>query len=362
MIRYVAVDSGKFATKYATYDEANQKILKNRFRTKISPGRMDDDEIEAGTFIMEYEGNVYKIGNGASSEAEMVTSKTADIHRLCTIAAIAMYIGNEEDLVHVCVGAPLSVCENRQSKLTFKRFILPDPVFNEKKSNETGLMTYDPSELIEVKLRLTSDSMPVTKRFRIASKMVRPESSGVLYLDPTEFAEGTTAVLDIGNLNINGSIWNAFECDNESSITDELGGSVLIAGLSKKLSQEFSRCDQTLTARVLKKPWEERMLIPKVENTDIPERSLALIHEYCINHVKAIKRECDERHWSLDFMKIACIGGTTSILEHELKEVFGQGIYIPESPEYVNVLGFLKFLYVKRTGHMITEVEKDVAA
>lgn len=356
MEKYVAVDSGKYATKYAMYDADKEEIKRCKFRTKISLGTMDDDEIEKGTFIAEIDGVVYKIGNGATTEAELETTKKTDIHRICTMAAIAMYASsNEEDLIHVAVGIPLSDYEVRSKKLEYKKYILPELKYDEKVSNQTGIMTYKPSDLIEVKLKLTSDSVPVTKRFRIASKMICPESSGVLYLDPTKFAEGTTAVLDIGNLNINGSCWNSFEYDKESSITDELGGSILISGLSKKLSTEFSRCDTSLIARVLRKPLEERKLVPIRPNKEIEEKSHKIICEYLYEHVKQIKRECDAKHWSLNFMNIACIGGTTKLLANELRNVFGEEIYIPDNPEFANVVGFLKLICAKKANIVISE-------
>lgn len=359
MEKYVAVDSGKYATKYAYYDEKKKEILKSKFRTKISPGRMDDDEIEAGTFIAEIEGKVYKIGKGASQEAELETTKKTEIHRICTLAALAIYASDkEEDLFHVAVGIPVLNYEDRESKLEYKKYILPELKYDDKKSKETGTITYNPSDTVEVKLKLTSDSVPVIKRFRIASKRVCPESSGVLYLDPIRFADGTTAVLDLGNLNINGTCWNNFEYDKESSITDELGGNILISGLSKKLTTEFSRCDTTFTARILRKPLEDRKLVPINKNPEIEERSKKVIHDYLYNHVKAIKRECDAKHWSLDFMNMACIGGTTALLAHELREVFGKNIYIPENPEFANVLGFLKLLYTKKTGTLLVEEKK----
>ena len=363
MERFMAIDSGKYATKHAVYEETSKEVLKHKFRTKISPGTMDDDEIEPGTFIAQIDGVCYKVGNGATQEAELETTKMTEIHRICTLAAIAYYASpNEEDLIHVAVGIPLSDYEDRNKKLEYKKYILPELKYNEKKSNETGKMTYDPSKVIEVTLKLSGDEVPITKRFRIASKMICPESSGVLYLDPTRFKDGTTAVLDIGNLNINGSCWNAFEYDKKSSITDELGGSILISGLSKKLSTEFSRCDTTYTARVLLKPLEERKLVPIRPNKEIEEKSRRMIHDYLFEHVKAIKRECDSKHWSLDFMQIACIGGTAKLLANELREVFGDQIYIPDSPEYSNVLGFLKLLYAKRTQKILSfEKERDAA-
>lgn len=56
----------------------------------------------------------------------------------------------------------------------------------------------------------------------------------------------------------------------------------------------------------------------------------------------SIKTKCDARHWSLDFMNIVCIGGTSKLLEKEIYEIFGKETFIPDNAEYINVTGFLR--------------------
>ena len=43
-------------------------------------------------------------------------------------------------------------------------------------------------------------------------------------------------------------------------------------------------------------------------------------------------------------MQLAFIGGTTKLLKEEIKVVFGENVFIPDDPEYVNAEGFLKKL------------------
>lgn len=88
MDRYIAVDSGKFATKIAYYDEKNHTTRHMKFHTRISEGYFEDDAIERATFVAQVGDKTYKIGRGARQQADMETSKKAEIHKLCKRARI----------------------------------------------------------------------------------------------------------------------------------------------------------------------------------------------------------------------------------------------------------------------------------
>lgn len=53
MRRYIAVDSGKFATKFAEYDPKKDKVKKYSIRTRVSEGDFRDDAIEKSTVVVE---------------------------------------------------------------------------------------------------------------------------------------------------------------------------------------------------------------------------------------------------------------------------------------------------------------------
>ncbi len=343
MKRYIAIDSGKYATKVAVYNENNEKnddifnITKFKFRTKISEGFFEDDALEKNTVIAEYNNKTYKIGNGALIEAELNTSKASEIHKICILTAIAMNVSdNETDEIYAAAGIPVKIWENVEKRNEYKQYIFPD-------------------DEITIKLMTSSESEPVIKKFKIISRHVFPESQGALFLnDILPETNGTVGVIDIGNLNINCTSWTRRELDREYSLTDELGGNIMISGLAQELTAEFSRVDENYVGKVLKLPYEQRKLIPNKPNPDIEERSKAIIDDYLINHVKMIKRKCDSKHWSLDFMKLVFIGGTSALLEREINQVFGSEVYIAPNPEYANVLGFLRVLCSKHLDKVIS--------
>lgn len=347
MERFIAIDSGKYATKVAKYNKDTGVVDMFKLRTKIGIGNFADDALEQNTVIAEYNGKVYKIGNGAQQEAELNTTKASEVHKICTLTAIAMCVSsNEVDEVHAAVGIPVKEWENVDKRIAYKNYILPD-------------------EEVCIRVMTKSGKEPVEKRFRIVSKHVYPESQGALFLQKVApLNSGTVAVLDLGNLNINCTCWNNRELDRQYSLTDELGGNILISGLSQELSAAFGRCDENLVAKVLCLPKKDRKLRPNRPNPAIEEESKTMIDDYLINHVKMIKRRCDAKHWSLDFMSLVFIGGTSSLLQSEIRTVFGEDVYIPKHPEYANVCGFLRVMCAKMLNVVIPlpdiDTEEDI--
>jgi len=326
MDRYIAVDSGKFATKIACYDEKTNKTKQMKFHTRMSVGFFEDDAIESATFVAQVGDKVYKIGRGARQQADMETSKKAEIHKVCTLAAIAMMCDPATvDTVHVAVGIPVKAFEDVKTRNEYREYILPDGV-------------------TEVTLKKNSTSKPVKVRFEIKTRLVCPESCGVLYLHADKYKGSTTGIIDIGNLNINGTVWNGFDLDPEYSVTNELGGNVLIQGLAQDLSARFSRCDANLVASILnigKNKPDLRKLVPVKPNPLVEEESKKAITEYLRSHVRQIKAALDTKHWSLDYMNLVFIGGTSELLTNEIYEVFGDDVTIEKDPSYANVMGFL---------------------
>lgn len=331
--RFIAIDAGKHATKAASYDPATKKTKKFTFCTKIGEGDFRDDAIEARTYIAEINGQTYKIGNGARGDgAALETSKQSEYHKLCTLFAIAYFCSeNETDEVNVAVGLPAKEWAVVQKREDFKEFIFPE-----------GENT--------VKVKVSSDAEPVTKTFTIRHKYVFPESIGALFQDdsPEVSKNSFYGVLDIGNLNLNATVWQGTELQQDISITDELGASSLIQGLSQELTSRFSRCDENFVAKLLALPPEKRFLKPNSGNAEeVMEKSKEFIKQFLLEHARKIKRCCDGRKWSLDYMHLIAIGGTSIILKDELKEVFGESLHILNCQTFANSLGFLRMLCIR---------------
>lgn len=342
MKRYIAIDPGKYATKCAYLVQNGDEIstVTCKFRTKTSKGNFADDALEPSTMIAEYEGEVYKIGRGALHEAELNTNKMDTTHQICALVAIAGICSeNEVDEVHAAIGIPVKEWEIVEKREAYKQYMLPEGE-------------------IEIRLMTKSGKEPVTKKFRIASRHAYPESQGAIFLQPVvkaknEMQSANVGVVDIGNLNINLTLWDNTVLDQNASMTGELGGNILISGLSQKLSAVFTRCSEATVASVLKLPYEDRKLKPVRPNAEIEEKSKQIIDEYLLEHVRSIKRKCDALQWDYDFMPMVFIGGTSTLLKREIHEVFGKECYIPNNPEYANVSGFLRVLCSKELGIII---------
>lgn len=335
MKRYVAIDSGKFATKVAEYipgekeDQDTVKVFS--IRTKASEGDFRDDAIEANTVVVNIDGETYKIGNGARGEgAELDTNKKSDVHRLCTLTALAYLASdNSEDPDEFCVaiGLPAKDWSVVSKRIDYKDYILPEGEVN-----------------ISIKKRSTS---PVKeKKFKIAQRYVFPESIGALFMDETinRITPTTiTGVIDLGNLNLNATLWQGVEPVLDKSATAELGGAILIQELSQEVSANIATCDELITANILKS--EDRCLPASANLTeDQIEESRKLIKRVLLQHAEKVKRVCRARNWSLDVTNIIAIGGTSKDLEEELKQTFGNNIVVLKDSTYCNALGYLRML------------------
>lgn len=322
---YIAIDPGKGDTKIAIYQPENEKkpVHICKFATRISDGDFRDDAIGNNTFLAEYENNTYKIGRNALRQADLETSKMSMIHKLCVLSAIAMFCKDGEKVnVHAAIGIPVRIWENVEKRVQYKDFMLPEGD-------------------IALQLKYPNSDNIMKREFQFVSRHVYPESQGAIFLKKMD-PNIPIAVIDIGNLNANFTIWNNGDLDSRYSMTDELGGAILLSELASVLSVEFSRIDEQEVLKTLMRPEAERMLKTNRRDKNVECRSKELIDQYLLNHVIEIRRRCDARHWSLDFLQMVFIGGTASLLRKEIKEVFGDHVYIPKNAEFANCAGFLR--------------------
>lgn len=325
MKRFIAVDAGKYATKVAEYLQSEDRTIQSVFETKTGTGDFRDDAIEKNTFIAEIGGNVMKIGRGAVGDGAMLeTSKQTDIHKNCTLAAIATHCSDgEEDEICLATGLPAKEWAVVEKREQYKAFF--------------------PTDRQTIRIKMDSSSPVQEKNFVIKKIYVFPESIGAMFQDdsPAFSSDVLTGVLDIGRLNLNATMWQGADFIQEESVTDELGAAALISGLAQELSANFSRVDERLVETILKKKPSKRVLPGSPE---IQEKSRAFIHDYLMKHAEKIKRCCDARKWSLDYMNLIAIGGTSAILREELKEVFGNRMVFLESMEFANAYGYLRLM------------------
>ena len=323
MGKFVSVDSGKYNTKFYGFDSGTGTLTSGKRRTKISEGTFDDDMLEIGTILARVDGGpVYKIGNGARVEAEMITSKKDEIHKVTTLVAIAEMIGESSQDVDVAIGIPFQTAGIPEQRIEYKDFILPDTEHT-------------------VELKTSSEGQVRKVQFTFGRRLVYPESIGVVYEFPQHMGD-IAGIVDIGSLNTNNTYCAGYMPVQENSFTDEMGGHNMLSGLAGGLSSELNmRVDVNLVIATLRRSLDKRMLYPKNKDEAIQQKSKEFIDLYLLEHVKNIKRKLDTKQWPTGFMNLCMIGGTVRLLRHEITEVFGD-VFIPEKPDMVNASGFLK--------------------
>ncbi len=329
--KYIAVDCGKHAVKACEYDPKTNTVRRLTFHTRTAPGDFRDDALEKNTYLAKIGNEVLKIGNGARGDgADLNTSKKNLTHRDCTLFAISQFCSGTDDEVHVAVGLPAKDWAVVSKREDYKEYLFKEGAYS-----------------IQVKTSSTSDV--AEKKFKIVKSYVFPESIGALFQDDSPAVNETSfyGVLDIGNVNLNATVWQGVELQQDISITDELGAASLILGLSQELSAEFTRCDERMTAKILSLYPDNRCLRPNNGDKDIMRRSKELIDRYLLDHARKIKRACDGRKWSLDYMTLVAIGGTSIILKDQLKQVFGENLTILENQTFANALGFLRMMCMR---------------
>jgi len=323
MKRYIAVDSGKGHTKVAVYDAATETVKTASFETKYEEGTFEDTDPGKDTYLVEMKGHTYKVGHAATIGTELISSKKTFVHKLSTLFAIARECSEDEvDEVYVAIGIPVKDYQEVAIRNKYREFILPE-------------------DEIEMRYKLTGESEPVTKKFKIVGRYVYPETYGAIFangVDPT----GTVGVVDIGFLNVNMTMFDAGEIDSLTSVTTDKGAKALISGLAQKLSAAFSRVNEKNVMELLKRVGDNRCLKPTRPNLQIEKDSKNIVDKYINTYVTDIMNDCRAAQWPVDYTQFVFIGGTINMIENEVKEVFGEDIIIPEESSFVNAIGFLK--------------------
>ena len=336
--RFSSVDSGKLRTKFAGLDtDAGKYSGVRMFFTRYSKGAsFADRDFQPGTYIVQVDdGDIYMIGRDARIRAERETTKASEIHRICTMTSLAMSCSPQqvcEVIPSICI--PVDIGKNPATRNSYAEYILGKP-----------------EQEHVVKMKLAPNADIITLRFVISGKQyIYPEGSGVQYEYPELFTirNKKTAVIDIGNLNVNGTVYRGpNDQDKELGFTCELGGEIMISTISKRLSTKFGfRVSESDTARILNCPPEMRYLDTDMYDENETERikreSAEIISGCMLEHANQIKQSCEGARWSLPIMQKVFEGGTTPFLENELRQVFGNRIFIPDNPATVSTVGNLR--------------------
>ncbi len=324
----VSIDAGKGFVKGSVL-LANGEVNQGRIKSKYSEGSFDDNHLGKGTCIVQIDdGPVYKFGASGMKNPEMETSKLSICHKIGFYALIALMLTEGEH--DVCAGF----------SIPYSEITSPDIV------NQYLDYIYEkPGITHTVRIKRNNYDAIKTVNIKFTGAYIFPESAGAakVYSDDPQVQQ-ICGIIDLGHRNA--QFVYLLNCENpqaDKSLTSESGGAHLLNCLTRDLQRaQVGRVDENVLLHALIQKPEERYLIPNNRDKEIMKKSKACLDKGILSYVTdTLKMNCDSLEWPIEYMKLIAIGGTTTLISPELKQVFGEHIIIPEDAEYTNANGNL---------------------
>ena len=305
MEKIIAVDPGKFAIKAACADSDQVLTYRSKLYTLSENESFDP---QGNSVLITYNGVQYIIGD-QGSHADLNFSKNTILHKVGLMAALSQFVKNG-DTVRLVLGCPASIYKDKKAREEYKDYM-----------TDGGTLSFETS----------TESFQIS----ITSTLVLPESSGAPYVYPQYFKDSRVAVVDIGGLNMNFSIYNNLVLELDSMRTVDYGGYMIEDNVKNQFSGRFGvALAQADYEQVLK---NDGLYVNGKINPESTELFHSILHDFARDISKVIK----SFDYDISLMKVIFIGGSSNLLKDYITEFIPHAMIRNESA-HVNVLGFLK--------------------
>jgi plasmid segregation protein ParM len=317
----IAIDTGKHSTKaVATTSQALQKI---RFRTKVMEARDLGTEISGNSYLIEYEGKAYLIGDMvAEDKTNYDISKHSMEHLLCIYLAITRFIEKAESAkfgipnIRLAVNVPLSIYKNNTLKREYEQFIL-----NNQKA---------------VSLRV--NNKPYI--FRIQSVLLLPEAIGPVYSRISDFRGKRALVIDIGSLNISYCLFNDLVPKLDTMIMSNLGINILRSKIAERLTSKYGiAVSDEDVEQILKDGYLYAYGVKQKDSKEIVENLISA-------HVSEIFNYAKSRGITFNNTNVVFCGGGSILLKESILRQYPSAS-IENDSQFANVLSYKKIMEAK---------------
>lgn len=317
---YIAIDSGKYATKGLMEYKGNTSSI--MFRTKSQEVNDVGIDIQPNSYKIEFENKQYLIGNMISeSQSNFDLSKETLVHKLAIYTAICelmakgkLYFHNID--LHIAINVPISVYKSKQAKDSFKRFV-----------ENNGKTIF---------FRLNDK----VYNFNLINLTICFEGMGLTYTNFDEYAKKTSTVIDIGGLNTTYCIFDGVNPDFNSMTLSHFGINVLKAKLEQELVQRYNR---NISANDLEKIIQRGYMSYMGK---LIEESAEVISHIKIQHFNNIINYAKQHNYTFNQDAVYFVGGGSILFQNEIKKLLPQATIIV-NPQFANVKSFLEILKVK---------------
>lgn len=302
--KIIVIDSGKNTVNALCFDQNFSLIGQLAFPSITQKKRSfrDIDSSSELQFQVEYKTSKYLVGEGILSDFNFETSKNTLHHKICVDTAIAYFVGNTNEKIHLVVGYPSSDYTNPEQRQEYIDLLKEEDV----------TMIVDGEE----------------KSFSIVSIDVKPE--GIAMKPRVEQVPGEEVkVIDIGGENINYRHYDEKGNTCQSESLDQLGVNHLESFIKTKLRKYVNVKDVDLNSINYLKAVSDGY-IKEVRDDDISDfkNSREFMNETVGEFVDLIIDRLAAKNVSLNRRgtKILFTGGGSVLLQPYLEETLDNSI------------------------------------
>lgn len=321
MERYIlSGDFGKYETEVVgrNLKGDTEDVQLVRFRTKTYDLADGYIELEGNSYIAEYNGKQYIIGE-QGQEKSNDTSKTSILHQLACYTAITQFIepNSKDNDIYMVLACPLSVLSIEDAKNEYKKFLKGDG---------------------PIKIRVNHRDY----EFEIKDIMIKAEGSGILYLEPERFINKTVGVVDLGGLNMGFSLYVNKVCKKENRFIEECGTDRLIEIVREQLSiyKKGNLINKETAERALDEGGMKKAGKLDGESKQYIEKAKSIYMAEVLKNIEEHKFNID------DLDEVIFVGGTSQHIKSEVEKNINHS-YVPENSQLCTVNGLYKVAFNK---------------
>lgn len=319
----ISLDPGKNTTKATGHKvtEGEQiELIREWLKSKVYDLSFGDVDVEGKSHkVLFGDDKIGVIVGEQGTRSDYDTSKTTELHRLCTYTAITQFLepGTKDNNIHLVLACPLEVVKIVEAKEEYKSFIKGNGPIN-----------------------INVDGKDYT--FEIVDLTLKSEGGGLLYTQPEWFEGKNTAVIDLGGLNLGFSVYKNKTMDPVNRFSEEFGGNKL-AELVRENLKAYKRGND-VKIEDAEKALEDGYLFKLGEADHDSSKYITLAKE---KYVEGVIEKLSSKGQKLDlFQELVFIGGTTKRVEAQIKSKF-KNARIPSNPQWESVDGLYKVAYAK---------------
>lgn len=316
----LSADIGKYQTKLVgRFANDKSELSRVCLRTKMYDLDEGYIDVEGDTSSKIFFNNKTYIVGEQGSEKSYGTSKTKLLHKLACYTSITKFLepNTKNNEIYMVLSCPLSVLLLESAKEEYKSFIKGDGAVD---------------IIVDGK----------NYNFEIKEIMIKSEGSGIMYLEPNLFIGQTVLVVDLGGVNMGGSLYRNKTCKREDRFIEEHGSEELIKEVRNQMSF-YKNGDLISEAQAEKVLWDG--YIKKGGKVDID--SIEYVEKAKMDYYKNMLKYFKEHKIDIDILDgIIFVGGTTK----HIKDIIAKNLphaHIAADSQWSSVEGLYKIAYAK---------------